>query len=123
MDARTETLVEAGLAKRKGQQIIFARNLLDTLKARDLDAAIDRISHDTGLIHRPTDTGNYVAGTYTKRLTLASGRFAMISDGVGFELVPWRPALEQKLGLQVSGTMMPGRGVDWSFGKDRGLGL
>ena len=123
MDARTETLVEAGLAKRKGQQIIFARNLLDTLKARDLDAAIDRISQDTGLTHRPTDTGNYVAGTYTKRLTLASGRFAMISDGVGFELVPWRPALEQKLGLQVSGTMMPGRGVDWSFGKDRGLGL
>ena len=39
----------------------------------------------------------------------------MIDDGLGFQLVPWRPALEQQLGRQVSGVMTPGGGVDWSF--------
>jgi len=56
-------------------------------------------------------------------VTLASGRFAMIDDGLGFQLVPWRPALEQQLGRQVRGVMAPGGSIDWSFGKRRGLEL
>jgi len=55
-------------------------------------------------------------------VTLASGRFAMIDDGLGFRLAPWRPALEQRIGRQVSGVTTPG-GVEWSFGRKRGLGL
>ena len=47
----------------------------------------------------------------------------MIDDGLGFRLVPWRPALEQRLGQQVSGTLAPGGGIDWSFQLTRGLGL
>jgi hypothetical protein len=47
----------------------------------------------------------------------------MIDDGLGFQLVPWRPALEQQLGREVSGLMLPSGGVDWSFGRKRGLGL
>jgi hypothetical protein len=39
----------------------------------------------------------------------------MIDDGVGFSLVPWRAALEQHVGRQISGTVVPGGGVDWSF--------
>jgi hypothetical protein len=52
---------------------------------------------------------------------LPSGRFAMIDDGLGLQLVPWRPALEQKLGQHVTGTMSPDGGVDsgaregWAF--------
>jgi len=65
----------------------------------------------------------HVAGTYRQRVTLASGRLAMIDDGLGFQLVPWRPALEQKLGQHVSGTMTPSGAVDWSFGRKRGLGI
>jgi hypothetical protein len=38
--------------------------------------------------------GEYVAGTYRQRFALASGRFAMIDDGLGFQLVPWSPSLE-----------------------------
>jgi hypothetical protein len=47
----------------------------------------------------------------------------MIDDGLGFQLVPWRPTLEQKLGQDVSGTMTPGGAVDWSFGRKQGLGI
>jgi Protein of unknown function (DUF3363) len=35
----------------------------------------------------------------------------------------WRPALEQHLGKQVNGIVMPGGTIDWSFGRKRGLSL
>jgi len=72
--------------------------------------------------HGPPPTP-YVCGVYRQRVTLASGRFAMIDDGLGFQLVPWRPALEHQFGKQVGGVMMPGGSVDWSFSRKRGLGL
>jgi hypothetical protein len=47
----------------------------------------------------------------------------MIDDGLGFSLVPWRPALEQHIGRQISGVAMPGGDVNWSFGRRQGIGL
>ena len=47
--------------------------------------------------------GENVAGMYRQRITLFSGRFAMIDAGMGFQFVPWRPALEQQLAKQVAG--------------------
>jgi hypothetical protein len=47
----------------------------------------------------------------------------MIDKGLGFSLVPWSPSLEHQLGKQVSGIAMPGGGIDWSFGRKRGLGI
>jgi hypothetical protein len=47
----------------------------------------------------------------------------MIDDGLGFQLVPWRPALEHHLGQRVSGVMMPSGGVEWSFGRKLDLGV
>jgi Protein of unknown function (DUF3363) len=45
----------------------------------------------------------------------------MIDDGLGFQLAPWRPAPDQRLGQQVAGVKMAG-GVDWEFTPKRGLG-
>jgi type IV secretory pathway VirD2 relaxase len=123
MERRVDYLVEEGLARRQGQRIVFARDLLDTLKRRELDEVSSKLAAETGLPHRPSAEGEHVAGVYRQRVTLASGRFAMIDDGLGFQLVPWRPALEQQLGRQVSGVMSPGGSVDWSFGRRRGLGI
>jgi type IV secretory pathway VirD2 relaxase len=107
MERRTEHLIEEGLARRQGQRIVFARDLLDTLRRRELAEAVSKLSEDTGLPHHPSAEGEHVSGIYRQRVTLASGRFAMIDDGLGFQLVPWRPALEQQLGRQVAGIMMP----------------
>lgn len=123
MDRRVEHLVGEGLARRQGQRVIFARDLLATLQKREMNGAVGRIAAETGLPHRPSTEGANVSGTYRQRLTLASGRFAMIDDGLGFQLVPWRPALDQHLGRQVSGVMLAGGRVDWSFGRKRGLAL
>jgi type IV secretory pathway VirD2 relaxase len=123
MDSRLEHLTGEGLARRQGQRVIFSRDLLDTLRKRELSDAAGKIAAETGLVFRPPAEGEHVAGIYRQRVILSSGRFAMIDDGLGFQLVPWRPALEQQLGRHVSGVMLPRGGVDWSFGRKRGLGL
>jgi type IV secretory pathway VirD2 relaxase len=123
MDRRVEHLAGAGFARRQGQRVLFARNLLDTMRSRELNDTAGKIAAETGLVYRPSAEGEHVAGVYRQRVILSSGRFAMIDDDLGFQLVPWRPALEQQLGRQVSGVMLPSGGVDWSFGRKRGLGL
>ena len=122
MDRRVGHLIERGLAAREGQRITSARDLLNTLRRRELHSAIATLSAETGLVHKPFGKGERIAGTYRQRVILASGRFAMIDDGLGFQLVPWRPAFEQRLGQQVSG-VMTASGVDWDFARKRGLGL
>ena len=94
-----------------------------TLRRRELEDAAAKLSAETGLAHQPAAEGEHVSGVYRQRVTLASGRFAMIDDGLGFQLVPWRPALEKELGREVRGVMAPGGNVEWSFGRKRGLGL
>jgi hypothetical protein len=123
MDRRIDHLVEQDLARRKGQRLIFARDLLDTLRRRELDDAVARRFAEPGLVHRPSAEGEHVSGVYRQRVTLASGRFAMIDEGMGFQLVPWRPAIERALGYQVTLTVLRGGTVEWSFGRARGIGV
>ena len=123
MEARVEHLIEEDLARRQGQRVIFARDLLATLQRRELEDAAAKLSADTHLAYQPTAEGEQIAGVYRERVTLASGRFAMIDDGLGFQLVPWRPALDKDLGREVRGVMAPGGRVDWDLGRKRGLGL
>jgi type IV secretory pathway VirD2 relaxase len=123
MEARAEHLADEGLARRQGQRISFARNLLDTLRQRELDAAATDLSTEIGLPHAPSKAGEYVAGIVRQRVTLASGRFAMIDNGLGFQLVPWSPSLDRQIDKHISGVMRGDGGVDWSFGRGRALGL
>lgn len=123
LESRTEHLASEGLARRQGQRVLFARDLLDTLRRRELASAAAQLSAETGLDHRPRVPGEHVSGTYRNQVRLASGRFAMLDDGLGFQLVPWSPSLEQQLGRHVSGVVSPGGGIDWSFGRKRGLSL
>jgi type IV secretory pathway VirD2 relaxase len=119
--ARAEHLAAEGLARRQGQRIILQRDLLNTLRRRELDAAGAKLSAETGLSYTPPAGGEQVAGTYRQRLALTSGRFAMIDDGLGFALVPWTPSLEKQLGRHVSGVAKDGGGIEWGFGRKRGL--
>jgi type IV secretory pathway VirD2 relaxase len=117
---RTEHLAAEGLARRRGQRLLFAQDLIETLRRRELEAAAAKIAAETGLAHRPVGEGDTVSGVVRRRVALASGRFAMIDDGLGFTLVPWRAELQRQLGRQVTGVALPGGGVDWTHG--RGLG-
>jgi Protein of unknown function (DUF3363) len=68
MNARAEHLIRENLARHEGQRIIFARNLLDTLRRRELDQAAARVAADFGLAYHPTADGDVVTGIYRQRL-------------------------------------------------------
>ncbi|RWD79102.1 VirD2 family relaxase/mobilization nuclease [Mesorhizobium sp.] len=123
MEQRTEHLIGEGLAERQGGRVIFARRLLNTLRNREVNALNEQLAAETGLPFNRASGGEFVAGTYRQRFALATGRFAMIDDGLGFQLVPWTPSLEKQLDRHVSGVARTDGGIDWSFGRKRGLGL
>jgi hypothetical protein len=116
---RRDFLVEQGLAERRGSRVVLARNLLATLRDRELAEVGKVIQHQTGLLHRPLREGERANGIYRRSVQLASGRFAMLDDGMGFSLVPWRPVVEQRLGQQVS-AIVRGVSVTWKLGRQRG---
>ncbi|HCF3279232.1 relaxase/mobilization nuclease domain-containing protein [Pseudomonas aeruginosa] len=122
MQQRADFLTEQGLAERRGQRVILARNLLGTLRNRELAQAAKDIAGETGLEHRPVADGQRVAGIYRRSVMLASGRYAMLDDGKGFSLVPWKPVIEQRLGQQIAATVR-GNGVSWEIGRQRGIGI
>lgn len=117
---RVDFLTEQGLAEHCAQGVVLARKLLVTLQCRELDMAAKNIIAETGLQHRPVFDGQRVAGVYRRSVQLASGRYAMLDDGLGFSLVPWKPVIEQRLGQQLAGTVRGG-GVSWDISRNVGL--
>ena len=89
---------------------------------REVAQVSGALSRATGLDHRPVAEGGQISGVYRRSVMLASGRFAMLDDGVGFSLVPWKPVLEQRLGQSVSGVMRGGS-VSWDLSRQRGIGI
>jgi type IV secretory pathway VirD2 relaxase len=122
MQQRADFLAEQGLVERRGQRVILARNLLGTLRNRELAQAAKDIAAETGLEHRPVADGQRVAGIYRRSVKLASGRYAMLDDGMGFSLVPWRSVIEQRLGQQIAATIKDA-GVSWDLGRGRGVSI
>ncbi len=116
---RADYLVEQGLAQHKGQRVLLARNLLATLRGRELNAAAREISAQTDMNYRPVVEGQRVSGIYRRSIQLASGRYALLADDIGFSLVPWKPVIEKNLGQSVS-AVIQGNSVSWQLGRQRG---
>jgi len=114
-------LVEQKLAERRGQRLLLADGLLATLRSRDVDHAGRRIEAETGLVHRRVVDGQPVSGTYRRTISLASGRFAVLDDGIGFSLVPWRRFIQKSIGRSVT-AVQQGDTVSWDLNSRRGIG-
>jgi type IV secretory pathway VirD2 relaxase len=111
---RGEFLVEQGLAQRRTQGLVLARNLLATLRKREIESAARGIAYETGLAYRPTVDGERVSGRYRRNVQLASGRFAMLDDGIGFSLLPWKPVIAKNIGHPLEATIYC-NAVNWQF--------
>jgi type IV secretory pathway VirD2 relaxase len=118
---RVAFLLEQGLAEREDNGITPKPNLLATLRNRELAAVGKSIEADTHLTYRETRDGESVRGVYRRSIELASGRFAMLDDGMGFSLVPWRPVMEEHLGRELRGIAV-GMNISWDFSRSRVLG-
>jgi type IV secretory pathway VirD2 relaxase len=119
---RVDFLKEQGLAELRGQRVVLARNLLATLRDRELATAGKNLQGQTGRTYRPFQNGHPASGIYRQSIQLASGRFAMLDDGSGFSLVPWRPVIEQRLGQRVS-IVMRGASISWNLRRQHGPSL
>lgn len=115
---RVAFLAELGLAEHRSQRVVLAPNLLSTLRDRELLEAGKAFQDSTGLTYRPTRDGERIGGVYRRSVQLASGRFAMLDDGLGFYLVPWRPVLEPRQGQQLA-AVVHGQSVSWQIGRRR----
>nr|WP_084226729.1 DUF3363 domain-containing protein [Nitrosospira sp. NpAV] len=51
---------------------------------------------------------------------LASGRYAMFDDGMGFSWVPWKPIVEEWLGKVLTASVsVNGSSASWIVGRHR----
>ncbi len=113
-------LVREGLAERRGQRATLAPNFLASLRARELESVAAKLQAESGLIHRPVVDGEPIAGTFRQSVLLASGRFAMLDDGVGFSLIPWRPIIEGYINQAITAVTRDDR-VSWTLPRRRGV--
>jgi len=70
----------------------------ETLRGRELAKAAQEIAAEAGQEHRPVADGQRLTGIYRCSVILASGRYAMLDDSMGFSHVPWKPVIVQRLG-------------------------
>ncbi|MFT9090325.1 MAG: DUF3363 domain-containing protein [Gluconacetobacter sp.] len=124
MQERTRHLADRGLASSHADgSARYQRNLLATLRQQELDQVGAKLAKESGLTYERSVPGNFVTGQYVKRLSLSSGRFAMIDNGLGFQLVPWAPSLEKQHDRYVDGVARDDGGVDWRHDRKRDLGI
>lgn len=119
MKQRAGFLAAHGLAKISDSHATFARNLLETLRRRELTQVALEIAVESGLKYRPAVNGERLTGVYRRSIMLVSGRYAVLDDEMGFSLVPWKPVLEPRLGKQLAVTIRNGS-ASWEIGRHRG---
>jgi type IV secretory pathway VirD2 relaxase len=105
MERRVEVLEREGLATRSGGKVVVARDLLSTLRERELAIHAARLQESSGAIYRPLSKTGRFTGTYRQQLDLVSGRFALLEAEGSFCFVPWRPALEKRLGQTLTAVL------------------
>jgi type IV secretory pathway VirD2 relaxase len=116
---RTEFLIEQGLAERRGQRVVLARDLLTTLRQRELRSFAEQEAAVIGKPYQPAVDGQRVTGTYRRSVQLISGRMAMLDTGSGFSLVPWRAVIDKQLGRSLSATVTGSRvSFEWNRGHE-----
>ena len=101
---------------------IYRRNLLATLRAREIERIGDEMAATKNLPFRAASDGEKVSGKFTGTVQLSSGKFAVVEQSHEFTLVPWRPVIDRQLGRAVSGVVQ-GDSVSWQLGRQRDIGI
>jgi len=112
-----------GLATAKDGNVRVPVDTVATLQRREVERVGHQMARERGLTYMPANAGEYVSGHLAGVARLVSGRFAMIDNGLGFQLVPWQPLIEKRIGQHVNGLVRNDGGIEWTFGRNRGLSL
>lgn len=116
-------LEENGFIEREGERLSIRNGAWNELRQAELGEAVKQLSKQLRRSYEPLVSGlRRVEGRLNGHIDLASGRFAVIEQrSLEFTLVPWRDVLEHQRGREISG-IIRGASIDWSFGRQRGLG-
>jgi hypothetical protein len=123
MTRRAQRLVEMGLATAKDGKIRVPVDFVAKLERLEVERVGHQMARERGLTYMPANAGEYVSGRLAGVASLVSGRFAMIDNGFGFQLVPWLPMLERHIGRHISGLQRDDGSIEWTLGRNRGLSL
>ncbi|MGE4373891.1 MAG: relaxase/mobilization nuclease domain-containing protein [Xanthobacter sp.] len=91
---------------------LYRRNLLATLRAREIERIGGEMAANKNLPFRAASDGEKVSGKFTGTVQLSSGKFAVVEQSHEFTLVPWRPVIDRQLGKEVMG-IVQGGSVSW----------
>ena len=123
LERRKDELVRQGHAWRTPEGGLRARrDLLPALERQEVERVGQKLATERGLSFKAIEDGQTIRGKLIGSTQLASGRFAMIDNGLDFSLVPWRPVIEKQIGREVVGVMR-GNDVSWQLGRKLGLGI
>lgn len=123
LDRRRDELIWQGHAWRTpGGGLLARRDLLPALERHEVERVGQKLATERGLSFKAIEDGQTIRGKLIGSAQLVSGRFAMIDDGLGFSLVPWRPVIEKEIGQEVVGVLR-GSDVSWQLGRKLGLGI
>jgi type IV secretory pathway VirD2 relaxase len=123
LSRRARRLVEMGHATAKDGNIHISASTVATLQRQEVERVGQQMAIARGLTYLPANAGDYVSGRLAGAASLVSGRFAMIENGLGFQLVPWQPILEKRIGQHITGLQRDDGGIEWTLGRNRGLSL
>jgi len=123
LSRRAQRLVEMGHATAKDGNIHIPVGTVATLERQEVERVGRQMARERGLTYMPPNAGEYVSGRLAGIASLVSGRFAMIENGLGFQLVPWQPILEKRIGQHITGLQRDDGGIEWTLGRNRGLSL
>lgn len=121
MGQRREHHIERADATRaRDGRVFYRRNLLATLREREIARTGAEMAMSKGLSFRAATDGETVSGKFTGTVQLSSGKFAIVEKSHEFTLVPWRPVIDRQFDREVMGVMRGGS-VSWQLGRQKGL--
>ena len=88
MERRRQSLVNMGHAVRlEDSRIRVSKDFIANLERTEVTRVGKAMAAERALTFTAAKTGEYVSGTLVGSTRLASGRFAMIDDGIGFQIL------------------------------------
>ena len=95
-----------------GGAVRAPRDILHRFEQAEVTRVARAMAAESGLTFIPTKTGEHVSGRLAGAVNLTSGRFAMIDNGLGFQLVPWQPVLDKRIGQHITGLARDTGGIE-----------
>lgn len=123
MDRRREHhIVRGDAALQPNGSVAYRRNLLATLREREVARVGAEMAATKALPFRAATDGETVTGKFTGIVHLSSGKFAVVEQSHEFTLVPWRPVIDRQLGREVAGVVQGGS-ISWQLGRQMGRAI